>query len=62
MLLDHGPSRTVDFVDHFFDQAGDVVMEKYSTPSNGVAMETNTTQESSVIVPVPRSRVVTSPF
>ena len=59
MLLDHGPSRTVDFINHFYDQAGDSEMDSTVTPSGDVAMETitSTTEDN-----VPRNRVVTNPF
>ena len=53
MVLDHGPSRTVDFINHFYDQTGD------NTTSQDVAMETVKTNQSSI---VPRYRPVSGPF
>ena len=59
MLLDHGPSRTVDFINHFYDQAGDNVTDSIETPGSDVAMET---KPSNIEDTAERIRAVTNPF
>lgn len=59
MLLDHGPSRTVDFINHFYDQAGDNVTDSAVTPGDDVAIGTtaSTTEDTAA-----RNRAVTNPY
>ena len=55
MLLDHGPSRTVDFIDSFYDQSDD------GAPSKTIAMETKKDNQDST-ASHPRQRPVSTPF
>lgn len=59
MLLDHGPSRTVDFINHFYDQAGNNVTDSAVTPDGDIAMETT---PSTIEGTAERIRAVTNPF